>query len=235
MHELILASIIFGAGVLSASANYFNAKSTSNNEAHFWKNLFTSVGASLLVPLLLNMLSSNLIKSTDKYDSINYFVFAGFCFVAGYYSDKFINTIGDKVLKDIANTKEKAQSALDKAEETKDKVDILISSETESDDEDEIVQNLKLEELTKISPFKDENLDKVLDDIIGSFNGKYKFRTIRGITKELNYPDYFVKAIIETLDKKGVVKKMLTQDNREVWGLTNLGTFMLNKDKSTSV
>ncbi|WP_116789962.1 YEATS-associated helix-containing protein [Flavobacterium psychrotrophum] len=230
MHEFILASIILGAGILAALANYFKTKGNSlNNEGYFWKSFFTSLGASLLVPLLLNMLSSSLIKSTDNYDTINYFVFAGFCFVAGYYADKFINTVGDKILKDLASTNAKAETALDKVEQNEDKIDSLISSETESEDEVRIASEIDITELKAKSDFNDKPPKEIIKDIIMSFSGNYKFRTVQGITKELKYPYKLLEIFLQELQNNGVIKKLVKNDGKEVWGLTNIGRNMLDQ------
>jgi len=224
-HETILALIIFGAGGLAGLTNYliYLFKDVPLKKGEFFKYFFSSVGAALLVPLLLNMLSSDLIKKTDNYNSLNYFVFAGFCFVAGYFSDRFINSIGEKILKDLENTKAKADTALSETRKTEEKLDILVSPETEVDDE------INLSELKLESSFNDEDLKTQMYRIVNSFKGKYKFRTHTGIAKELNYTTNVVKIILEGLETNGAVKRFTKSDGKEVWGLTKIGLILLNK------
>jgi hypothetical protein len=230
-HELILGLIILGAGLLAGTTNYlfYYFKEASTKKGEIFKYLLISIGASLLVPLLLNMLSSDLIKKSEAYNSLNYFVFAGFCFVAGYYSDKFINSIGDKILKDIENTKAKVNTALNEVRKNEEKIEILVSSETESDDEMKIISEIKLEELTPGNKFNDEDMKTQIDKIVKSFNGKYKFRTFTGIAKELNYPPNIVKIILEGLEKEGATKRFNKNDGKEIWALTNIGQIMADR------
>lgn len=136
-HRIILALIIIIIGGLAGLINfftyYFQQREDKREVKIVIKYLLNSIGAAILVPLLLNMLSSNLIKDNNKFDSINYFVFAGFCFIAGYFSDRFINSMGEKILKDLQETKNKANEAIDSAKATEEKVDVLVSTESESD------------------------------------------------------------------------------------------------------
>ena len=232
-HEFILALIIVGVGSLAGLSNYlvYYFKDPPPKKYEFWKYLLSSIGASALVPLLLNMLSSNLIKRSADYDTLNYFVFAGFCFIAGYFSDRFINSIGDKILKDIETTKDKVNTALREVKKTDEKVDLLVSNETESEIEEDSLSNINLEELVPKTQFTDDDIKTQVDKIVQSFNEKYTFRTHTGIGKELQYPANLVKLILEGLEKVGATKRLVRNDGTEIWALTNIGRLMVNHQK----
>lgn len=230
-HELILAFIIIGAGGLAGLTNYliYYFKEVSPIKGEFAKYFFSSIGASLLVPLLLNMLSSDLINNVEKYNPINYFVFAGFCYVAGYFSDRFINSIGDKIIKDLECTKEKADTALNETRKNEEKIDILVSKETEVDDELKSISDIKLKEIKSQKIFKDEDINTIMDKIVKSFDSKYKLRTHTGIAKELNHSPIIVKFILEELEKEGATKHFIKSDGNIIWGLTNIGQVLLDR------
>ena len=151
-HELILGLIILGAGLLAGTTNYLNyyfIKDSSAKKNEIVKYIFSSIGASLLVPLLLNMLSSDLIKKSDNYNSLNYFVFAGFCFVAGFYSDKFINAVGEKILKDLRKVDAKVNTADDKANTALNKANTALSAAEENKENINLLVRLKQNRKTK--------------------------------------------------------------------------------------
>lgn len=105
-HTITIAVIIFVAGLFGGVVNYYRSY-TINSGSHreCMTCILIGVGASCLVPLFLSMISSNLIensRSDDKY----FFTFGGLCIIAAIFSNKFINSIGEKVLKEVQQTKE---------------------------------------------------------------------------------------------------------------------------------
>lgn len=105
-HTITIAVIIFVAGLFGGVVNYYRSY-TINSGSHreCMTCILIGVGASCLVPLFLSMISSNLIensRSDDKY----FFTFGGLCIIAAIFSNKFINSIGEKVLKEVEQTKE---------------------------------------------------------------------------------------------------------------------------------
>jgi len=65
--------------------------------------------------LFLATISSNLLENCEK-DSKNYFEPAGLCLIAAIFSRRFIDTIGKKILKEAAETKEEVKDAKQKIE-----------------------------------------------------------------------------------------------------------------------
>jgi hypothetical protein len=167
-HRITLVIIIIIIGGLAGLTNfftfYFQQPEEKREKKIVVKYLLSGIGAAILVPLLLNMLSSNLIKDDNKFDSINYFVFAGFCFIAGYFSERFINSMGERILKDLQDTKDKANEAIDSAKATEEKVDVLVSTEAEIDDPE--TENNQLESFQNILPSHLSNSRDLIDKII---------------------------------------------------------------------
>jgi hypothetical protein len=239
-HIIILIVIIIFTGSLAGISNFLNYhfkfigknkvadknKEVVHNKYEIWKYIVSGIGASMLVPLLLNMLSSNLIKETQDFDQINYFVFAGFCFVAGYFSERFINSMGDKILKDLEKTNEKVDKAMSTVKENEEKIDFIVDTESE---DSEIETQLELDGLVAQNSFADDDFKTQADKILKSFLGKYRFRTAKNISKQLNYSITIVEVTLEQLQKAGILKKFTTQNNIEVWGLTKIGTLMAEK------
>lgn len=239
-HIIILILIIILIGSLAGISNFLNYQSKiteknkgiSNNKIELWKYIVSGIGASILVPLLLNMLSSNLIKETENFEQINYFVFAGFCFVAGYFSERFINSMGAKILKDLEETNEKVDKAISTVKDNEEKIDFIVDTESESDNS-ELETKIEINDLVPQNSFADDDFQTQTDKIIKSFLGKYRFRTAKNIAKQLNYSITIVEVTLEQLQKSGITKKFTTKNEAVLWGLTKIGMIMAEKPKST--
>lgn len=234
-HIITLVLTIFFIGGLAGLTNfysfYFQQPEEKREKKIVIKYLLSGIGASILVPLLLNMLSSNLIKNDNKFDSINYFVFAGFCFIAGYFSDRFINSMGDKILKDLKDTKDKAIEAVDSAKAAEEKVDALVSTEAEIDSSE--TESNPLESFKDLLPSQMIDSRDLIDKIIKSFdNPNYKFRTSHGIAKDADSNRSIVIKMLEELRELGVTQKIVSKEDKTVlWSLSNLGREILKKSK----
>ena len=104
---VILAIIILSVGTFGGLVRFLNNTDTSSNFnfTDLLKYILTGIGAAMLVPLFLNMLSSDLIK-TDNILILNYFIFSGFCFIAAFLSDRFIISMGDRILREVDKVKQ---------------------------------------------------------------------------------------------------------------------------------
>ncbi len=223
-HICILIWIIFLIGAFAGLTNFlfYYYKGHIKNKYEMIKYVLSGIGASILVPLFLNMLSSSLIEFSDDYNKINYFVFAGFCFVAGYFSDRFINSVGERVLKDLEKTNIKIEEAMSNTKQNEEKLDILVSSESDIDEE-EVSVNIDLSKFKEHKKFADDDIKTQIDKVIKSFLGKYRFRTAKGISKELDYNVIIVESILNELQEQGMLKMLTDKDGKTLWAVTHLG------------
>src|SRR5690554_1558660 len=116
-HLWVLIFIMVACGAFGGFLNYLNDFDTVQNEKKNnrirFKYILLGIGAALLIPLFLNMISSDIIRSTDHAD---YLIFAGFCLVAAIFSRRFISTIGDRILETAKNAEKMAMESKQKAE-----------------------------------------------------------------------------------------------------------------------
>ncbi|WP_259016618.1 YEATS-associated helix-containing protein [Emticicia fluvialis] len=104
-HISIIICIMILCGAFGGFLNYLHNFDTTKNESELdkkvaMKYILLGIGASLLVPAFLKMISSNLITNKNNED---YLIFAGFCIIAAIFSRRFILTIGDKILEAAKN------------------------------------------------------------------------------------------------------------------------------------
>ena len=107
-YMLLVLGIMITAGILGGIANYFLAE----RHAEFaWRDLFKytvlGVVAALMVPLFLNMISSNLLDLA-RTRPINLFVFAGFCLIAVIFSRRFLENLSTKLIQQVSQIRKEA-------------------------------------------------------------------------------------------------------------------------------
>jgi len=227
-HYSILISIIIIVGGIAGFTNYltYYFKGYIEHRLVAIKHILSSIGAAILVPLFLNMLSSSLIVPDDDFKTINYFVFAGFCFIAGHFSDRFINSIGEKVLKEVEQVKIKAEEAVTAAKESEKRVNFIVESETEIDDEDAMAINVENSENKEDDLSKVKNLKSVLETFS---DARYRYRTTKGIAKQTKMPEDEVIDILNQLEKNKAVIKVINKSGQDRWGASSLGRHMIKQ------
>jgi hypothetical protein len=221
---LILICITIVTGIFGGLVKFFNSIDTTKPIIfkEFLKYILTGIGAAILIPLFLNMISSDLIK-TEKIEVPDYFIYTGFCFIAAYLSDKFLSTIGDRILNEVKKVKSKQES-------TSQTVDFLIDNETAPIDsnvnETYLMADTVIQNLTNKIEQKDIGL---ITEILNAFekSGKYTFRSIKGISKEFNYPESTVGIMIKVFEDNGLIQKIRKRsDGQFLYGITSLGKFI---------
>jgi hypothetical protein len=114
---LIVIMIVIGAfgGLLNYLFNFDTAENDQKKNVIMFKYILLGIGAALLVPVFLKMISSNLTSSQDNND---YLIFAGFCLIAAIFSKRFITTIGEKILESAKKAEKSAMESKQKSEIT---------------------------------------------------------------------------------------------------------------------
>lgn len=225
----ILALITVITGLFGGLVKFFNSIDTSKPIIYkeLLKYLLTGIGAAILIPLFLNMISSDLI-SAEKIEIHDYFVYTGFCFIAAYLSDRFLSTIGEKILNEVKKVKSKQES-------TSQTVELLVDNETSPIDESVNDNPNKAEMVFQNLSSKIEQKDTgLIFEILNAFekNGKYTFRSAKGISKEFSYPENTVGILINALEENGLIQRIRRRtDGQVLYGLTILGKFLKTHKK----
>ena len=260
---LIILAIIVVAGILGGIANYILLPKDSSNlskdsstassrattgldrffpmlrsSSDLVRSVFLGIVASLLAPLFLKTISSDLITTLSKYKPGNgipfdFFVFMGFCLLAAVFSRHFLDTISKRLLADVerANQKsEQASAAAISAEQRLEKADPVLRSLVErySEPGDEVIEKPNLRALESVPlDDRDQIILKALE------HEKYSFRTVDGIakSKELN-PNDVEQRLKKLREQKYVGQVAGLSSGRELWFLTGEGHDLLLARKS---
>jgi hypothetical protein len=189
----------------------------NNSKNSIYKSLAIGVGASFLVPLFLNMISSNLLE-LSKQDASKLLVFAGFCLIAAISSRAFITSISDRILNLAKTANQTANEANQRVRNVQPKVDALTAKETEPHP----ASLMSAAATTKDTEATvSENEEKVLKAL---GNPVYTFRFLPGIVTDTGLPSNDVVDILSDLTvKKELVAKTLDKEDRELFFLTSKG------------
>lgn len=215
----ILASIIFAAGLLGGAANYYMEQA---NGAGFRKSLLLGLTAAATVPLLLNTMSSSLTDKCLNGEPAAYFVFFGFCTIAAIFSSKFLQSLGDKLLQELKEVKQKQE---DLAETT----DVLVAQNSDpseapapttvpaADGDGSEFESFKAGDSSKSPSVVLSDEQKVLHLLQTS---KFAFRTVDGIVKDTALDIGTVQGKLLELEIQGKVKKTKrARDGVLLWSL----------------
>lgn len=219
MHILYILIIMIVAGILGGLVNNFLQESEVDDKKDRIHNLIKSViigiAATFLVPLFLNMISSDLLKSSEE-DYYKLFVYLGFCTVAAIASTSFINSMTNTFIKKVNEIQREVEG-----------INRFIVPIADKMIEDDKIEEYILEDDLKNKDNRSQIYDKgmtgneisVLKAIHDSI---YVFRSIEGISDEidLNYND--VKDILAELIRRDFVESIMCK-KRVRYYMTSLG------------
>lgn len=214
----ILVGIIAAAGLLGGTANYYMEQ---GNGAGFRKSILLGLTAAATVPLFLKTVSSNLMSECLNGDVIAHFVFFGFCTIAAIFSSKFLQSLGDKLLQEMKEVKQKQ-------EELTETTDVLVSQNSDPADESAIAPPAGDSEGSEFESFQtgaQKSAAPVISDeqkILGVLRaGRFAFRTAEGIANDAHLETGIVNQKLLELENSGKVKKTRrTRDNVWIWRLS---------------
>lgn len=155
------------------------------------KSIFLGVGASFLVPLFLNTISSNLIiEAKDDFSKL--LVFTGFCLIASIFSRNFIFALSKKFIKDI----QQRQSIVEeKISNIHDIVEPIIEREMEP----------HVSEETKDDNTNDKYSQNEINFLLSLYKSFYALRPLSAISKEINLSNEEVQLIANKFVSDGIL------------------------------
>jgi hypothetical protein len=135
---LLIFAVMITAGLFGGLINYHLSSREGKEGVNLARSLTVGTGASFLVPLFLNMISSNLldvIRGTSAVpgDMSKLFVFAGFCLVAAISSKAFISTLSDRILREARETRREVEATKSELAGVQAVIEPIVAKETESD------------------------------------------------------------------------------------------------------
>jgi hypothetical protein len=179
------------------------------------KNLTFGLAASFLVPLFLNMISSDLIdKVRGSNNSTEYsklFILASFCLVASIYSRAFISGISRKVMDQIENANNNSKEALAIAE----KSTAITAALVEQDVPEDVVK--PIDSITELQK----------QVLVSLSDSPYLMRTIQGIIMDTKMEKASLIEAIDGLVEIEAVSRGQSELGQIRWSITSYGRNLL--------
>jgi len=233
--KLILVMVLFGllGGVVNFIYIYPKNKKGARPFSDLLKSLVTGIAASFMVPVFLNMISSNLVRESET-DPIKLVVFAGFCVIASASSKSFITGISGKVLEKVSKVEEDVQAV-------KTEIKPVILKHTEPDAAN-IPGYTSGGTDSSLVPEPDSRLDEARIKILEKLSDSdYAFRTINGLAKDANLEPELVRECLQDCISSGLagiidngmgIRFYITEDGQAHLMSLNGKAGTVNRDES---
>ena len=206
---LQIIGVMLGAGVFGGFVNFYLSKPDDIPVPSRIRSVLVGTAASFLVPLFLNMISSNLIDLIQGGDSSKLLILLGFCLVAAISSTAFIRTISDRVLNEAKQAKAVAQTASEQVAEVQADIKPIVAKETEQDE--------SVTAALAAAPSTDEG--KILKALAA---GPWVLRSQGGLAKETSLDSGDVARLLFAMGQQGLVGKRSTKNGAR-WFITDEG------------
>lgn len=191
----ILVLILLGSGIFGGIVSYFrNVYEKVIEFSGMVKPILIGIGAALLVPLFLNMISSNLLEKS-KTDPYAYFIILGFGLIASIFSSDFISALGKKILNELKDVKKEVEN---------------------SNTEDEVLATQSQKNMGFI-------LNPHEEDILHAFkNNNYTYRSITGLSNQTGLEKETIKGLLSSLVGYDLIE-VVQRSKGPRWRMTSQG------------
>ncbi len=216
---VILLGVMLLAGMLGGLANYYLSERYANGSREVGKYVVLGIVASLIVPLLLNMLSSNLIAQA-RVNPVDLYVFAGVCLIFVVLTRRWFENLAQKLLNQVQAVQDEVsqiKSLQSLAEKTAPELESLPRVESEITASPEAAQ-----ELTKLS-YNDIELMRAVSD------GRYAYGNISGIAGDSGLSKDFINERLVVLKQLGLLELKINEKNVLHWFLAPKGKQFLGE------
>ena len=224
---ILLLVAMIGSGVLGGAANYMLLHKDDPAYAKRSRSFVMGLVASLLAPLFLKTISSDMIDriSTIRYGSgvpFDFFVFTSFCLLAAVFSRTFAETVAKRLAAEVEKAKRESQEAQTRAALAEEK-----ASEAEP------VLRQAMEERTEPVPesarnsippqLQDLPVDHTDRELLKALlNGQYSYRTVSSLAAEVQMEEPDAVKRLERMREHTLAGKKTTP-TRNLWFLTDKG------------
>jgi DNA-binding MarR family transcriptional regulator len=205
------------AGALGGCVNYLLSKPDDLPPPRLFRSLVVGIAAALLMPLFLNMISSNLIDLVREGNYFKLFELLGFGLIAAISSTAFIRTLSDRVLSEARQATKAAKEAKAEVAQVQNAIEPIVAKETEM--EPIIVKQAGPAITGQLQLLSDEQ-KKVLNSLA---TGQWTLRSQSGLAKELGLERRQVTDVLSSLSERGLVATRHTGEGGVRWYSTEKG------------
>jgi len=235
---MTLIATMLIAGLLGGLVNHFLAQEEQPTARFFMgRSLWIGIAASFMVPLFLNMISSNLIdkiKQEGTLNPTNLLVFAGFCLIAAVSSRAFIRTISDRILEEAKGAKKEAEAAVKEVQKAKEETEKLSEKipEVQKDIEAVLARATEsAESPERAAAPSDTSLGNDEKKVLHAFTTRPQFvlRTVSGLIQDAGMDPTKMDETLLKLERNGLVGQRKGKTGGTRWYITQRGLAMIGR------
>ncbi|MBE0483076.1 MAG: hypothetical protein IBX52_06195 [Bacterioplanes sp.] len=215
-HIFILATVMLLAGIFGGLVNYYLYGDKDPDAASLPRFLVVGVGASFLVPVILDMVNSELVLESQG-DPSRLLIFTGFCLISALLSRFVIDNLSDRILNEAQMAKQRSEDVQQSLRIMQNELLPLIDTETEHDVDGHDAQ------AAQASDELDVTSTQVLK-ILSS--GRFIFRSLAGICREANEEESTILKTLNVLVTRSLAGKV-SGKNGVRWHITEKGRRVL--------
>lgn len=217
-HIFILAAVMLLAGVFGGLVNFYLNSQTDPDATSLPRCIVVGIGASFLVPVILDIVSSELIIESQA-DPSKLLIFTGFCLIAAIISRFFISSISERILLQAQTAHSKTDDVQYDLRLIKEELLPLIETETEQD-VDNIYSDADVYQAH-------EELDVTSSKVLKTLGtGRYIFRSIVGLCREANADENTITRTLAVLVARDLAGRV-SGKNGVRWYITDKGRRVL--------
>jgi YLATT-like protein len=219
LHAWLLVGVMLSGGLLGGGVNYLLAKADeppdTPSKASITRSLLAGIVAAFLVPLFLQMLSSNLLDLTRR-EPLYVLIFLGFCLVASVSSRAFITTISDKLINEVKQAREDAAGAKKNAADAQRKANAAVEGQAEAPPPPPGGARVAEAEAPSLG-------DDEISVLRSLRRPEFRFRYFFGVTNDARLDPDEAKKVLAKLEAEGLVAQTEDKENRKLYYLTSEG------------
>lgn len=224
---ILLLVAMIGSGLLGGAANYLLLHKDDPEYAKRSRSLILGLVASLLAPLFLKTISSDMLDriSTIHYGSgipFDFFVFTSFCLLAAIFSRTFAETVAKRLAAEIEKAKRESQDAQTRAilaEEKAREVEPMLRHEIDLRTEP-LPESARKCIPPSLQDLPVDQIDRVL--LKALLDGQYSYRTVGSLAEEAEMEESDAVKRLERMRQQSLAGKKITAA-RNLWFLTDKG------------
>jgi len=218
---------MIGSGTLGGAANYLLLHKDDPDYANRSRSFVLGLVASLLAPLILKTISSDMIDkiTTIRYGSgipFDFFVFISFCLLTAVFSRTFAETVAKRLAVEVEKAKRESKEAQTRAalaEEKASQAEPVLRGEME-----QRTEPLPESARNSVPPsLRDLPVDHADRELLQALlSGQYAYRTVRSLAEEVRMEEPDAVSRLERMREQALAGKRSTP-TRNLWYLTDKG------------
>ena len=216
-HIFILAAVMMIAGVFGGLINYYQMNQDDSDPASLQRCIVIGIGAAFLVPVVLDLVNSDLILEIQG-DPSRLLIYTGFCLIASIASRVVIVNMSDRILREATLARSQSDSISHDLRILQDELMPLVETETEQDPNDDNSAPIELE----------NDLDVTSSKVLKTLGcGRFIFRSMAGLCREAGTDEATMSKTLNVLVARDMAGKISGKKGMR-WYLTEKGRRMMD-------